>query len=114
MALHVGLRRKVLPGAVVGFSGMLSGPEQVPVYAGGPPILLTHGGADEVIPDMALFVSAAALADKGYAVQWHRVPGLGHGIDPSSLSLAGMFIASAFLGRMKPTATPVSSSIKKT
>src|SRR5262249_30191312 len=33
MALHVGLRRKVLPAAIVGFSGMLVGPEKLPRLA---------------------------------------------------------------------------------
>ncbi len=109
MALHAGLRRDVAPAAIIGYSGMLSAPEQTPLSSGGPPILLVHGASDEVIPDLALFLSAGALGAAGYGVQWHRVPGLGHGIDPSGLALAGLFLQGAFAGRFKPLANPVSS-----
>jgi phospholipase/carboxylesterase len=112
MALHVGLRRQMPPAAIVGFSGMLSAPEATPACQGGPPLLLLHGGADEVIPDMALFLSAGALGAAGYTVQWHRVPRLGHGIDPTGLALAGAFLAGSFAGRFKPV-LPASSNLPR-
>src|ERR1700761_597511 len=54
LSLHLGLRRKVRPAAIVGFSGLLPGPP-----AGGeiPPILLTHGDSDQVIPPPAMFLA---------------------------------------------------------
>jgi phospholipase/carboxylesterase len=99
MALHVGLRRKVLPAAIVGYSGMLVGPETLPHLVKPPPVLLLHGDADTVVPPGALFMSANALGAAGVPVQWHLTKGLGHGIDPTGLALAGRFIADAFSGR---------------
>jgi phospholipase/carboxylesterase len=96
LALHLGLRRG--PAAIVGFSGLLADPPP----AEGPkvPILLTHGGADDVIPAGAMFAAAATLGAAGLAVQWHLAPGMGHGIDEKGLSLAGNFLALALAGRL--------------
>jgi phospholipase/carboxylesterase len=103
MALHVGLRRKPQPAAIVGFSGMLVGGELLPRFEQAPPVLLTHGDEDTVIPAQALFMSANALAALGVPVQWHLARGLGHGIDPDSLTLAGRFLSDAFSGRAPRT-----------
>ncbi len=100
MALHVGLRRRVSPAALVGFSGLLAAPEAVPVLKNPPPILLLHGQDDQVIPDTALFAAAIALGAADMAVQWHRTPGLGHGIDQDGMMLAGRFLRDAFSGRL--------------
>jgi phospholipase/carboxylesterase len=94
MALHVGLRRPA-PAAIVGYSGMVAGPEHVPQTTGpGAPIMLIHGEADEVIPVEALDLTREALAERGHGVEWHRRPGLPHGIDPVGLALGGHFLAS--------------------
>jgi phospholipase/carboxylesterase len=109
MSLHVGMRRKVMPAAIVGFSGVLVGPETLPRLAKPPPVLLLHGDADTVVPPGALFMSATALGAAGVPVQWHLTKGLGHGIDPEGLALAGRFIADAFSGRATragPVAAP--------
>jgi len=103
MSLHVGLRRDPKPAAIVGFSGMLVGVELLSRFEKAPPVLLTHGDADTVIPPQALFMSANALAALGVPVQWHLSKGLGHGIDPTSLALGGRFIADAFSGRAART-----------
>jgi phospholipase/carboxylesterase len=103
MSLHVGLRRKPLPAAIVGFSGLLVGGELLPRFEMAPPVLLTHGDQDQVIPAQALFMSANALGSIGVPVQWHLAKGLGHGIDPTSLALAGRFLADAFSGRAPRT-----------
>jgi phospholipase/carboxylesterase len=100
MSLHVGLRRKVPPAAIVGFSGLLAG--AVPVLEGDiPPILLTHGDADSVIPPQAMFLAANQLGLAGACVQWHLARGMGHGIDPEGLSIAGHFLDLAFRGLLK-------------
>lgn len=111
MALHVGLRRKVAPAAIVGFSGLLVAPERLPAVpdAAAPPVLLLHGDVDEVIPAAALFMSAAALGRAGLPVQWHLGAGLGHGIDPDGLALSGRFLREAFDGRWKPRNQPISA-----
>ena len=103
MSLHVGLRRDPKPAAIVGFSGMLVGVELLSRFEKAPPVLLTHGDADTVIPPQALFMSANALAALGVPVQWHLSKGLGHGVDPTSLALGGRFIADAFSGRAART-----------
>jgi phospholipase/carboxylesterase len=99
LSLHLGLRRKTLPAAIVGFSGLLPGPP--PDLAAFPPILLTHGDQDHVIPPQALFMAATELGAAGAGVQWHLAPGMGHGIDPEGLMLAGEFLHMAFDGLLK-------------
>lgn len=101
LSLHIGLRRKVKPAAVVGFSGLLAG--SPPVEKEIPPVLLTHGDSDQVIPPQAMFVAAAQLGLAGAAVQWHLASGMGHGIDPEGLALAGKFLSLAFQGKLKNT-----------
>lgn len=103
LSLHLGLRRAVNPAAIVGFSGMLAGaPPQLAEY---PPILLTHGDQDQVIPPQALFGAAGDLGAAGAGVQWHLAPGMGHGIDPEGLMLAGQFLSLAFRGQLKSRAS---------
>jgi phospholipase/carboxylesterase len=101
MSLHVGLNRAVKPAAIVGYSGMLAGAENLGTLGDAPPIMLIHGDADPMIPADALFMSAGALARAGAGVQWHLSPGIGHSIDPEGLSLGGVFLAMAFAGLLK-------------
>lgn len=101
MSLQVGLRRKVSPAAIVGFSGMLPGADRLPdEIAVRPPVLLVHGDADEVIPVEALFASAHGLGAAGVRAAWHVSRGVGHGIAPDGLEIAGDFIAAAFAGKL--------------
>lgn len=97
LSLHVGLRRKTKPAAIIGYSGMLAG-EPPPLGPDTPPILLVHGDSDPMIPAEALFFAAGALGAGGAAVQWHLSPGIGHSIDPDGLHLGGMFLALALAG----------------
>jgi phospholipase/carboxylesterase len=101
MALHVGLRRRRAPASILGYSGVLVGPEHlneaVARDAGGapPPILLVHGDQDQLIPFEALFESAEDLAKANIPCQWHLSLGVGHGIDNGGLRHGGLFIAKA-------------------
>ena len=101
MALHVGLRRKRAPAAILGFSGMLIGPDHLAEAtardANGqrPPILLVHGDRDNVIPLDAMFVAADDLARADIPVQWHLSIGIAHGIDGGGLSHGGLFLQRA-------------------
>jgi phospholipase/carboxylesterase len=99
LSLHVGLRRKVKPAAIVGFSGLLAG--LPPAESDIPPILLTHGDSDSVIPPQAMFLAANQLGMAGATVQWHLARGMGHGIDPEGLAMAGQFLNLAFRGLLK-------------
>ena len=98
LALHVGLRRVQAPAAVVGYSGLLAGPEHLPEITATPPLLLVHGEADDLIPVEALHLAREALAAAGLRVEWHVRPQLGHGIDAGGQQLAAHFLADA-LGR---------------
>ena len=59
----------------------------------GVPVLLVHGAADPVVPFAAMDAAAQDLARVGIEVEAHRRPGVGHGIDPTGLELAGKFLA---------------------
>ena len=102
MALHVGLRRAAAPAGIVGYSGLLAGPEHLAEITARPPILLIHGEADDLIPVAALHAAREQLAKSDLLVEWHVRPGVGHGIDPEGQMLAGHFIASALKGRQRP------------
>jgi phospholipase/carboxylesterase len=106
MALHVGLRRMKTPAAIVGYSGLYVSPEgpDGPARAQAeirsrPPVLLVHGGLDDLIPAQALFVSANILAAAEVPVEWHLSPNIGHGIDAEGLRHGGAFLVRAFAGR---------------
>ncbi len=100
MALHVGLRRKVPLGAILGYSGVLIGPEHLEADRAGlgvpPPVLLVHGDQDQVIPVEALYMSSEKLAEHNIPVQWHMSSQLGHGIDNAGLKHGGQFLAQSF------------------
>jgi phospholipase/carboxylesterase len=98
LSLHVGLTRPTKPAAIVGFSGLLAAP---PPAGAAPPILLAHGNADNVIPVQAMFAAAVELGAAGAAVQWHMADGVGHGIDPVGLEMAGRFLDMGFRGALK-------------
>jgi len=110
MSLHVGLRRKVAPAAIVGFSGMLPGADSLPgEIVSRPPVLLIHGDADEMIPVQAIHLAANGLGAAGVRAQWHISRGIGHGIAPDGLDMAGRFLADAFAGKLaaSPDSSPV-------
>lgn len=94
MALHTGLQRARSPAAIVGFSGLLAAPPRATAPA--PPVLLTHGTEDDVIPVDALFMSAEGLAEAGVPCQWHLSAGIAHGIDEGAMTHAALFLAAAF------------------
>jgi phospholipase/carboxylesterase len=99
LALHAGLRRTQAPAAIVGYSGLLAGPEHLAEITARPPVLLIHGEADDLIPVEALHVAREQLAAAGLRVEWHVRPRLGHGIDPEGQWMAAHFIAAALAGR---------------
>ena len=111
MSLHVGLRRKVKPAAIVGYSGMLTSTEGLGDGRPAPPIILVHGGADQMIPVQFLFASAAALGRAGLTVQWHVSPQVGHSIDEVGLALGGAFLSMAFRGLLDCTPGEICCSV---
>ena len=94
MALHVGLRRKAAPAAILGFSGVLVAARKLKdEMIAKPPILLVHGDQDPMIPVSAMFDSAEALAAAGHGAQWHVSFGVPHSIGPDGLELGGEFLS---------------------
>lgn len=102
MALHAGLRRPRPLAAILGYSGMLVGPEHLGEVTGrtppvaAPPMLLVHGDADQTIPLDALFQATDDLGRAGLACQWHLSLGVGHGIDSAGLRHGGLFLVRSF------------------
>jgi phospholipase/carboxylesterase len=99
MALHVGLRRRVPPLAIVGYSGLLVVPTDADPdkfaaeIKSRPSVLLVHGDRDDLIPPTALFHAANGLAALDVPVEWHLSAGTGHGIDQEGLRHGGEFLA---------------------
>lgn len=90
MSLYCGLRRNVPPAGIVGFSGALVGGERLAdEIRCTPPVMLVHGDSDDVVPIEAMFSAASGLAAANVSVQWHICRGLGHGIDPEGVKIAG-------------------------
>jgi phospholipase/carboxylesterase len=97
MAMHVGLRRAVMPAAIVSFSGYLVGPEHLKAEAKGkPPILLVHGDQDNILPVDSLFDAMEGFGQAEIPCQWHLSIGTAHGIDQGGLTHGGLFIAQNF------------------
>lgn len=98
MALHVAPRRDRPVAGVVGYSGLLAGPEHLAAETKSkPPVLLIHGQDDTTIPAMALNAAVRALGEATFPVEWHIRPGLGHGIDIEGLELGGDFLKRVLL-----------------
>ena len=96
MSLHVGLRRRAACAGILGYSGMLLAAPDFPAAVAGPPVLLVHGEADEVVPVACLAQAESALKRAGVEVEAHKRPHLGHGIDQEGLRLAAAFLGRCF------------------
>lgn len=99
MALHVGLRRAQQIAGIVGYSGMLTGAnELMHTEITKPPVLLVHGSVDAIVPVDASHTAKADLERLGIDVTVHVSAGLGHGVDPVGLKLGGQFLSKSLLG----------------
>ena len=97
MALHVGLRRKKTIAGILGYSGMLVGPDLLgESIRSRPPVFLSHGDADDVVPISALSEAVSALEAVDISVSHHTIPGLGHGLDDESIKMGMDFLADRF------------------
>ena len=98
MSLHVALRRPAQVAGILGFSGLLAGPELLADQAvSKPPVLLIHGDMDDMLPVQNLHDAVSALTAVDINVEWHVSQGAGHTIAQDGLEL-GM----DFLGRLFP------------
>ena len=97
MALHVGLRRATPLAGIIGFSGMLAGPEILAdEIESRPPVLLVHGDQDEMLPHALSQRAAQVLQQTGLQVGLHIAEGIGHGINDTGLSVAARFLLDVF------------------
>ena len=97
MALHVGLRRSRAPAGIIGYSGVIVGPEQLAdEIRVRPPVLFVHGAADPLIPAAALTMTENVLVTVDVSVKSYVLQGLGHGIDTAGLALGGRFLSDVF------------------
>ena len=93
MALHLGPRRIDQIAGIVGYSGLVAGPEHLKAdLQSMPPVLLVHGADDPLIPAVALHQAANELGAVSIDVEWHIRPGLQHGIDAEGLELGAAFL----------------------
>ncbi len=93
MAMHIGLRRSMAFGAIIGYSGALLGSEQLgEELQNAPPLLLVHGSSDDVVPVTALSHMQSALDAHDIAYTAHIVPNHGHGIEQMGATLGRTFL----------------------
>ena len=97
MSLHVALRRSTQVAGILGYSGLLAGPELLADEAASkPPILLIHGDMDEMLPVQNLHTAVEALSGAGLDVQSHISQGAGHTIAQDGLDLGVEFLQRIF------------------
>ena len=101
MALHVGLRRTEQPTGIVGYSGLLAGPEHLARDQGTPadPAHSRRGRRPD--PRRRAAHGARASGQSDVPVEWHIRPGLGHGIDQAAQWMGAHFIAAAVKDRQR-------------
>lgn len=88
MALHTGLRLAQPLAGIVGYSGLLAGPETLKADTLNPcPITLVHGAMDDVIPVQALYQAVNSLGGVDIPVEWHVAQRIGHGIDEDGIQI---------------------------
>lgn len=96
MSLHVGLRRPKAMAGIISYSGILVGRDLLEIeMQSRPPIMLTHGTEDPVLPFPFMAQAEDGLKSLGLEVEAHARPGLPHGIDDECIRLG-----QAFLGRV--------------
>lgn len=93
MAIHNMYRRKNACAAIISFSGFLIGPDELAKeIKSRPPILMTHGTRDRIVPFSALDNSIAHLRALNIEAYELSVAGLGHGIDDECIDAAKDFL----------------------
>ena len=97
MAFQCGLRRKISPAAIIGYSGLLPGADRLSGFTSASPVLIVHGSEDDVVPDYHADAAQSAFEGIGVNAKLHKLEGLGHSIDERGMVLGGRFLENAFL-----------------
>jgi phospholipase/carboxylesterase len=99
ITLFTAPRRKGAPRAILAFSGALIAPGTLAgELANRAPVLLVHGEDDDVVPVSRSRDAETALRAAGVPVDAHYIPGLGHGLDDTCLSLGALALQRGFAG----------------
>ena len=97
MVLYTGLRRRVAPRAILAYSGALIAPQDLPAQrTNAAPVLLVHGEDDEVVLPELSRRAETVLRAEGVPVETLFEPGVGHCLEPASLSTGALFLQRAF------------------
>tara|TARA_E500000331_G_scaffold346139_1_gene384600 strand:- start:1009 stop:1821 length:813 start_codon:yes stop_codon:yes gene_type:complete len=97
VGLHVGLRRTRELAGIIGYSGILIGPELLAEeMRSSPSVLVMHGDADDIVPPENLGLTVAALKSAGVPVQHQMQKALGHGLDDQCIMQGMEFLARCF------------------
>lgn len=93
MALHIAPRLPESCFGVIGYSGSLvKGKALEANMKSKPPIFLSHGSEDLVLPISKYHSAYKDLKDMGLNVEGHIIEDLGHGLSLESIELAGEFL----------------------
>jgi len=106
LALHVALRRKKAPGAVVAFSGLHYLPQSIADAASKPDMLLVHGDADPVAPLDVMTRAKEALKAQDVPVKSMTRKGTGHMIDDDAVMGCDTFLPKTMIKPKKPKIDP--------
>lgn len=97
VSLYTGLRERVAPAGILGYSGALVGGEKLAAEIKcRPPVCLIHGEEDDIVPFPALARATKILTDLNVNITAHGCTGLGHGIDEQGLKIGQSFVQSIF------------------
>lgn len=93
MALQMAPRLPESCFAVIGFSGALVKGKMLSAnIKSKPPIFLSHGSDDQVLPIYKYHLAYKSLKDMGLNVEGHVIEDLGHGISLEAIELANEFL----------------------
>jgi len=102
LSLHVGLRQRIAPAAILGFAGGMVGREHLAdEIACKPPVMLVNGGADALVPPAAQSGVLETLQQAGVVAAGQVLPSLDHSVNADALILGARFLISAFQYRDK-------------
>lgn len=102
LSLHVGLRQRTAPAALLGFAGGMVGREHLAEeITCKPPVMLINGAADPIVPAAAQAATLDCLQQAGIVAAGQVLPGLDHSVNADALILGARFLISAFQYRDK-------------
>ncbi len=97
MALQMAPRLPEACFAVIGFSGALVKGKMLEANINSkPPIFLSHGSDDQVLPISKFHSAYKSLKEMGLNVEGHVIEKLGHGISLEAIELASEFLRKRF------------------